>query len=40
MEKAEAEYRKYQVQTITPVEEAYLDTVKKIEKQAVQKSKK
>ena len=40
MEKAEVEYRKYQVQTITPVEEAYLDTVKKIEKQAVQKSKK
>lgn len=40
MEKAEAEYRKYQVQTITPVEEAYLDTVKKIEKQAVQKNKK
>lgn len=40
MEKAEAEYRKYQVQTITPVEEAYLDMVKKIEKQAVQKSKK
>lgn len=40
MEKAEAEYRKYQVQTFTPVEEAYLDTVKKIEKQAVQKSKK
>lgn len=40
MEKAEAEYRKYQVQTLTPVEEAYLDTVKKIEKQAVQKSKK
>ena len=40
MEKAEAEYRKYQVQTITPVEEAYLDTVKKIEKQAVQKRKK
>lgn len=40
MEKAEAEYRKYQVQTLTPVEEAYLDTVRKIEKQAVQKSKK
>ena len=40
MEKAEAEYRKYQVQTLTPVEEAYLDTVKKLEKQAAQKSKK
>ena len=38
MEKAEAEYRKYQVQHLTPVEEAYLDTVKKLEKEA-QKSK-
>jgi hypothetical protein len=34
MEKAEAEYRKYQVQHLTPVEEAYLDTVKKLEKEA------
>lgn len=34
LEKAEAEYRKYQVQHLTPVEEAYLDTVKKLEKEA------
>lgn len=33
MEKAEAEYRKYQVQTLSPVEEAYLDTIKKLEKE-------
>lgn len=34
MDKAEKEYRKYQVQTISPVEEAYLDTIKKLEKEA------
>lgn len=34
MEKAEAEYRKYQKQTITPVEEAYLETIQKAEKAA------
>ncbi len=34
MEKAEAEYRKYQEQTITPVEEAYLETIQKAEKAA------
>lgn len=34
IEKAEVEYRKYQVQHLTPVEEAYLDTVKKLEKEA------
>lgn len=34
IEKAEAEYRKYQVQHLTPVEEAYLDTVRKLEKEA------
>lgn len=33
MEKAEAEYRKYQVQTLSPVEEAYLDTIKTLEKE-------
>ena len=31
-EKAEKEYRKYQVKTLSPVEEAYLDTVKRIQK--------
>ena len=34
MEKAEAEYRKYQEQTITPVEEAYLETIQKAGKAA------
>lgn len=39
MEKATAEYRKYQAQTITPVEQAYLDTIKALEKEAKKKSK-
>lgn len=39
MEKAEAEYRKYQVQTLSPVEEAYLNTIKAIEKEAKEKNK-
>ena len=34
MEKAEAEYRKYQEQTITPVEKAYLETIHIAEKAA------
>ena len=38
MQKAEKEYRKYQVKTLTPVEKAYLETIrtaqKKIEKKA------
>ena len=33
-EKAEKEYRKYQVKTLSPVEQAYLDTVKQLEKEA------
>jgi hypothetical protein len=32
LEKAKAEYRKYQVKTISPVEQAYLDTIKSLEK--------
>ena len=32
MEKAKAEYRKYQAKTITPVESAYLESIKEIEK--------
>lgn len=32
LEKASAEYRKYQVQTLSPVEEAYLETIKDMEK--------
>lgn len=39
MEKAEAEYRKYQVQTLSPVEEAYLDTIKTLEKETKKKKK-
>ena len=38
MDKAQTEYRKYQVQTLSPVEEAYLDTVKGLEKTAKKKS--
>ena len=30
MKKAEEEYRKYEVRTLSPVEEAYLDTIKKL----------
>ena len=30
MEKAEAEYRKFQVRQLSPVEQAYLDTIKAI----------
>ena len=40
MEKAEQEYRKYQVQTLSPVEEAYLKTIKAAEKTAKKNSKK
>ncbi|MCD8309333.1 MAG: virulence RhuM family protein [Clostridia bacterium] len=34
IKKAESEYRKYQEQTITPVEQAYLDTIKSAQKTA------
>lgn len=34
MEKAEQEYRKYQVETLSPVEEAYLETIREAEKLA------
>lgn len=37
MEKAKSEYRKYQAQTLSPVEEAYLETVKGLEKTAKKK---
>lgn len=30
MKKAEEEYRKYEVRTLSPVEAAYLDTIKKL----------
>ena len=32
MEKAQTEYKKYQVKTISPVEQAYLDTIKSLQK--------
>lgn len=40
LEKAEIEYRKFQLKTLSPVEEAYLDSIKKISKDAVLNSKK
>ncbi|MCR5495366.1 MAG: virulence RhuM family protein [Treponema sp.] len=40
MEKAEAEYRKYQVITLSPVEEAYLESIKAVEKEAKKQVKK
>lgn len=39
LEKAKREYQKYQVQTISPVEEAYLQTIKKVEKTARRETK-
>ena len=40
MEKAKMEYQKFQVQNLSPVEEDYLRTIRKIEKTARKKSKK
>jgi len=37
IEKAEKEYRKYQVKTLSPVEEAYLDTIKTVQKRVEKK---
>ena len=34
LEKAKAEYRKYQVITLTPVEKAYLESIKEVSKEA------
>ena len=39
LDKAKAEYKKYQVQNLTPVEEAYLENIKQIEKTAKRKAK-
>lgn len=39
MKKAEAEYRKYQVETLSPVEKEYLESIKKTDKLASRKSK-
>lgn len=38
LEKAQEEYRKYQAQTLSPVEEAYLETVRSLENTAKKKS--
>lgn len=40
MEKATAEYRKYQTQNLSPVEEAYLQTIKGVQKKIEKRSKK
>jgi hypothetical protein len=40
IEKAKAEYRKYQIKTITPVEQAYLDTIKSVQKKVEKKGRK
>ena len=37
IEKAKAEYKKYQAKTLSPVEKAYLQTIKGLEKQAKSK---
>ncbi|MBR3458977.1 MAG: virulence RhuM family protein [Selenomonadaceae bacterium] len=38
MKKAESEYRKFQVQNLSPVEKAYLETIKAVEQTAMKKS--
>ncbi len=38
LEKAKAEYQKYQIQNLSPVEEAYLQNIKQIEKTAKKKT--
>ncbi len=40
IEKAETEYKKYQVKTLSPVEKSYLESIKKIEKQVVKNQRK
>lgn len=40
IEKAEKEYRKYQKNTLSPVEESYFQTIKKLEKEAKKKENK
>ena len=39
MEKAVTEYRKFQVKTLSSVEQAYLESIKEIEKKAKRKGK-
>lgn len=38
--KAESEYRKYELRTLSPVEQAYLDTIKHLNKEAKEKNRK
>ena len=40
LEKAKAEYKKYQVKTISPVEQEYLNTIKEISKEIKKEDKK
>ena len=40
VEKAKTEYRKYQEKTIAPVEQAYWDNIKTLEKEAKKQSRK
>jgi len=40
IEKAEIEYRKYQVKTISPVEKAYIESIKAVEKNILSKTQK
>ena len=40
IEKAKAEYKKYQAKTLSPVEKEYLQTIKCLEKQVKSKAKK
>jgi len=39
MQKAEQEYRQYQVKTLSPVEKAYLDSIKTVQKKIEKKAK-
>lgn len=39
MQKAEKEYRKYQVKTLSPVEKAYLDTIRTVQRKVEKKAK-
>lgn len=39
MEKVTAEYKKYQVQNLSPVEEAYLESIRKLHSEAKKKAK-
>jgi hypothetical protein len=38
MEKAKREYKRYQAENLSPVEEAYLQTIKELEKTAKEKA--